>query len=197
MIHPHTELRFVSEQIGYGVFATEYIPRGTITWIGDALDQKFPPRAAVVLPELLETQLEKYSFRDCLGQRILCWDHARFINHACNANCLSADFDFEIAVRDIPPGEQLTDDYGTLNLTESFRCLCAAPNCRRMIHPDDLLRFGTLWDGIVGECLPCIQTVMQPLWPLLRHTEKLQQVLAGRQQLPPLASHYCGLTTHV
>jgi hypothetical protein len=29
VIHPDTELRFVSDEIGYGVFATALIPRGT------------------------------------------------------------------------------------------------------------------------------------------------------------------------
>lgn len=33
MIHPDTELRFINPEIGYGVFATQFIPRGTITWV--------------------------------------------------------------------------------------------------------------------------------------------------------------------
>ncbi len=41
MMHPHSELRFINESIGYGVFATKFIPKGTITWILDELDQKF------------------------------------------------------------------------------------------------------------------------------------------------------------
>ena len=32
MIHPDTELRFISPEIGFGVFATKLIPQGTITW---------------------------------------------------------------------------------------------------------------------------------------------------------------------
>ena len=43
MLHPHTELRHVSKQIGYGVFATQLIPKGTITWVRDDLDQTFSP----------------------------------------------------------------------------------------------------------------------------------------------------------
>jgi hypothetical protein len=41
MIHPHTELRFISEAMGYGVFATRSIPKGTITWARDDFDQTF------------------------------------------------------------------------------------------------------------------------------------------------------------
>jgi hypothetical protein len=43
MLHPDTELRFVNRTIGYGVFATRMIPRGTITWVRDRLDQAFTP----------------------------------------------------------------------------------------------------------------------------------------------------------
>jgi hypothetical protein len=42
MIHPDTELRYVNDIIGYGVFATRLIPRGTITWVQDELYQVFP-----------------------------------------------------------------------------------------------------------------------------------------------------------
>src|SRR3954466_9535827 len=108
MIHPHTELQYIDPRIGYGVVATRFIPRGTITWVSDGLDQVFPAGQKPALPKILEEQLDTYSFRDSDGNYILCWDHARFVNHSCQANCLSADFDCEIAVRDILPGEELT-----------------------------------------------------------------------------------------
>lgn len=38
MIHPNTELKFISNQVGYGVVATSFIPAGTITWVLDKLD---------------------------------------------------------------------------------------------------------------------------------------------------------------
>jgi len=37
MIHPHTELRFISEQVGHGVLATQIIPRGTMVYVKDRL----------------------------------------------------------------------------------------------------------------------------------------------------------------
>ena len=39
MLHPHTELKFVSPEIGYGIFVTALIPKGTITWVRDELDR--------------------------------------------------------------------------------------------------------------------------------------------------------------
>ena len=192
MIHPDTELRFISSDIGYGVVATRFIPKGTITWVGDALDQVFPGVGSVTLPHILDQQLEKYSFRDCRGQRILCWDHARFVNHACNANCLSADFEFEIAIRDIHPGEELTDDYGTLNIESSFLCLCGHAECRGIICTDDLLRYAYTWDSMVQFAIGHSAMVNQPLWPLVNNKERLEKVFAGEQYLPSLATHYCG-----
>ena len=43
MIHPKTELKFINNEIGYGVVATEFIPAGTITWAIDKLDREFSP----------------------------------------------------------------------------------------------------------------------------------------------------------
>jgi hypothetical protein len=192
MIHPNTELRFISPAIGYGVVATRLIPKGTITWVGDALDQMFAAVPNRVLPPILEEQLETYSFRDAQGRRILCWDHARYINHACNANCLSADFDFEVAIRDIHPGDELTDDYGTLNIEASFACLCGHSECRGIICGDDLLRYASKWDSAIHEVLPELAGVTQPLWPLVKEKKRIEKVLAGEQQLPSFVTHYCG-----
>lgn len=40
MIHPSTELRLVDAVIGYGVFATGFLPRGTIIDAQDALEAR-------------------------------------------------------------------------------------------------------------------------------------------------------------
>jgi uncharacterized protein len=193
MIHPHTELQYIDAQIGYGVVATRLIPRGTITWVSDALDQVFPPEQKPALPALLQDQLDTYSFRNSDGNYILCWDHARFVNHSCRANCLSADFNCEVAVRDIPPGEELTDDYGTLNIESSFACACRQPRCRNVIRPDDVLAYGPLWDGLLQQSLPFLSRVAQPLWPLIESNQKLRRVLAGEVPVPSLVEHYCRL----
>ena len=39
MIHPNTRLGFVNEEIGYGVFATALIPKGTIVYVKDDLER--------------------------------------------------------------------------------------------------------------------------------------------------------------
>jgi hypothetical protein len=185
MIHPHTELRFVSSEIGHGVVATRLIPRGTITWVRDDLDQVFSAEEINRMPGIYREVLDKYTFVDSDGLRVLCWDQGRYVNHYCRATCLSTGYDFEIAVRDILPGEELTDDYGTLNLEDDFECKCGLPDCRRVIHPDDPLRYADLWDAIVGEVFPMIDNVAQPLWQLIKAKREVELALAG---VVPLAS---------
>src|SRR6185436_8322209 len=99
MVHPDTELRFIGEPIGFGVVATRLIPRGTITWVRDRLDQTFSVTDVNALPANYQGVVQKYCFIDGRGDFVLCWDLARYINHSCDPSCRSAGYDFEIAVR--------------------------------------------------------------------------------------------------
>lgn len=190
MIHPDTELRFVNPQIGYGVFATRLIPKGTITWVRDRLDQAFTPAAIEQLPAAYQDILLKYSFIDGRGCFVLCWDHARFVNHSCEPTCRSAGYDFEVAIRDIQPGEELTDDYGSLNLEWDFECSCGLATCRLRVRPGDLLSFAADWDVIVSEPFRQILAVPQPLWPFLEEKEPVEAALAGRTPIASVTANY-------
>jgi hypothetical protein len=171
MIHPDTELRYVNDIIGYGVFATRHIPCGTITWVRDEFDQAFSADRILAMREPYKQVLSRYGYIDRHGSTILCWDHARFMNHSCDASCLSAGYDFEVAVRDLGPGDELTDDYGTLNLEESFTCACSRPQCRGQIQPDDNARNADRWDELLRAAFPSIREVPQPLWALLKEKD--------------------------
>jgi hypothetical protein len=173
MIHPDTELRYVNDVIGYGVFATRAIPRGTVIWVRDALDQKFSPDQVIHLGDRYKSTLERYGYIDRHGYTILCWDHARFMNHSCDATCLSAGYNFEVTVHDLAPGDELTDDYGTLNLEASFECACSRPQCRGWIRPDDAVRNADRWDAMLRSAFPLIREVPQPLWSIINDTEEV------------------------
>ena len=193
MIHPDTELLHVNDHIGYGVFATRLIPRGTITWARDDLDQTFRPEEVASMAPAYRQILEKYSFVDADGHHVLCWDHSRYFNHSCNANCLSAGYEFEIAVRDIQVGEELTDDYGTLNLREAFRCACTAQDCRLQILPDDMERLADGWDAQVRRVFHLIPTVPQPLWPFVREADRIEEALREPDRLLSIRRNYAPL----
>ena len=192
MLHPDIELRFVGEHIGYGTFATQPIPRGTVTWVRDPLDQTFTPAQVEAMAPPFRAILDKYTFIDARGDFVLCWDHGRFVNHACRPTCLSPGFDFELAVRDIAAGEELTDDYGTLNLTTGFECACGAPDCRKVIGPDDLLRYGDQWDALVRAAFALMPSVPQKLWSLVQEKDRVEAALAGRIEIPSCRVNYAG-----
>jgi hypothetical protein len=169
MIHPDTELRFIDSTLGFGVFATRFIRRGTITWVRDDLDQVIAPARVAVLPPPYRDLLDRYTFRNAAGCHILCWDLGRYMNHSCTPSCLGLDEDFEIAVRDLYPGEELTDDYATLYLQdhERFPCHCGAPTCRGRVGPEDATGQTALWRELQRTALEELSQVPQPLGFLL------------------------------
>jgi SET domain-containing protein len=170
MVHPATELRFISDAIGFGVFATSFIPKGTIVWALDPMDSVITPEK---YNELCRTnnyykeQLDKYSYIDQNGCYVLCWDIARFFNHSFMPTCLGTPFGYEIAVRDILPGEELTDDYGTLNLEENFEAFPEEGSARKVVTPYDFELFGDEWDRQLAEVFPYLAKVAQPLSGIL------------------------------
>ncbi len=116
---------------------------------------------------LYQQVLDTYTYRNPEGKHILCWDNARFINHSSNSNCVTTAYEFEIAIRDIQPGEQLTDDYGYLNLEEPFEAVPEAGTNRTMIYPDDLIRYYHIWDEDLLNAFPHLLDVEQPLFKIL------------------------------
>ena len=166
MIHPNTELRFISNEIGYGVVATEFIPAGTITWVLDKLDREFSPVDFQALDPIYQEILEKYTVRKNNGNFVLCWDNGRYVNHSFNSNCLTTAYDFELAIRDIAVGEQLTDDYGYLNILRPFRGVNEGTR-RKIVYPDDLLKYYKVWDKKLLKVFGRIPKLKQPLQQLL------------------------------
>src|SRR3954468_8544713 len=114
MMHPDTEIRYISDEVGVGVVATKLIPKGTIIWIKDDLDIILDEEYIESLDDVRKELIYKYSYEDNDGEYVLCWDHARYMNHSFNPNCVDTAYDFELAARDIQPSEQLTCDYGAM-----------------------------------------------------------------------------------
>lgn len=192
MIHPHTELRYIDRYIGYGVFATKFIPKGTITWVLDDLDQKFDPSYLMSLNPILRDKLVKYCYRDEQGMYILCWDIAKFVNHSFNSSCIGTAYKFELAIRDIYPGEELTDDYGYLNLDKPFYCFCETGSSRTKVMPDDLLYYYAEWDRKAGEAMKYLNLVEQPLKSLIKpkYVERVKAVTEGTEKIESILNVY-------
>ncbi len=191
MIHPDTELRFISKEKGAGVVATAFIPRGTIVWVQDKLDLVFSEQDLLALGENYSEIMDTYSFRNQSGEYILCWDNARFVNHSFFANCITTPYNFEIAIRDIFEGEELTDDYGYLNVSKPFAPIDEGAE-RKVVYPDDLIQFYQKWDELLQTVFPEILSVEQPLLKFMDEQNKLHMndVLTERKTLDSIRICY-------
>ncbi|MCL1464751.1 SET domain-containing protein [Argonema galeatum] len=192
MIHPHTELRYINKLVGYGVFATKFIPQGTITWVLDDLDQRFEPSYIWSLNPILREKLIKYTYRDNEGIYILCWDIAKFVNHSFNSSCIGTAYKLELAARDIHPGEELTDDYGYLNLDKPFYCLHEPNSFRTKVMPDDLLHYYPELDRKGCEAMKYFNQVEQPLKKFIdnKFIDKINAVAEGKEQMDSILNVY-------
>ncbi|SDK86976.1 hypothetical protein SAMN04488034_101711 [Salinimicrobium catena] len=193
MMHPHTEVRFISKEIGHGVVATRFIPRGTITWVQDELDRVLTPAEVEKMRPQTRELVDKYSFRNNKGHFVLCWDLSKYVNHSFRSNCLSTAYDFELAVRDINEGEQLTDDYGYLNVVEPFKALDEGAE-RDTVYPDDLLRYHQEWDAQLFQAFRHFKQVEQPLLSFVpqKVLENIRQKLNNNEPLDSILNLYCG-----
>ncbi len=181
MIHPHTRLQFINDDIGYGVFAAQHIPRGTIVYVKDPLELEFTPEAYAAHTQEMQAVIEKYSYIDERGVRILSWDFAKYVNHCCQFNTISTGYGFEIAVRDILPGEEITDDYALFNLEYDMSLVCSRPECRGLVSSRDFDRLVPEWDRIIQQTLPLLFDQAQPLLPFLdpETLKELEALSAG------------------
>lgn len=185
MIHPHTELRHASAATGAGVFVTRFIPRGTVVWVQDPNDIVYTPEQYDTLPAAARAIAETYAYEDSFGNHVLCGDIARYMNHSCDPATLSLGEHCEIAARDLNPGDELTCEYGYLNLDRPMRCYCGAIGCREWVRPDDYARHGEAWDARVRELLPDLARVHQPMWSLVQDLGEEQALLEAIRRGDP------------
>ena len=184
MLHPDTDVRLISPTIGRGVFATRFIPKGTVVWVRCALDRRFSPAEVAALPAPSRDLVELYAYIDGAGDSILCWDGGRYINHSCDPAMVGAGPDIEIAARDLAPGDELTCEYGYLNLVKPLDCQCGASRCRGTIGRDDALGIWSERDAQVREALAAGRNLPQPLRTYALDARSFDDLLEGRVPAP-------------
>ena len=104
---------------GIGLFAAQFIPKGTVTWrFMPELDLIVSKDILLQLSEPARIQFLNYCYVDKNTQNfILCFDDERFINHSdvdfniAQSNSESEIEGVEVAVRDIQEGEELICNY--------------------------------------------------------------------------------------
>lgn len=184
MIHPDTELRFVNHAIGYGVYATAPIPKGTIVYVKDELEIEITRSKFNKLDKPLRQEVEKYSYIDERGVRIVSWDNAKYVNHKCECNSMSSGYGFELAIRDIEKDEEITDEYGLFNISYPIELNCGCADCRKTLLPTDIDVYYETWDSIVMEAIGHVPDVPQPLWKIMdiETRTKLMNYLSGKSE---------------
>lgn len=170
MIHPDTELRQINKDKGRGIFATSFIPKGTLTYVKDTLEIEIKPDDARLDDPRLSEIIETYSYIDERGIRIISWDNAKYVNHCCQCNTMSTGYGFEIAIRDIEAGEEITDEYGMFNFEYTLQLSCKKSGCRGTVNGNDIEDYYAEWDEKVKSALQHFQEVRQPLRPFLNKT---------------------------
>ena len=102
---------------GLGIFANEFISKGTKTWeFTPGFDREFTPDRVKEFPLHVREFLDTYAYiSPKTGNYILPTDDERFTNHSDHPNTTSVEIqdgeDYDIAARDIQNGEEITTDY--------------------------------------------------------------------------------------
>ncbi len=185
MIHPDTELRLITPEIGYGPVATRFIPKGTIAWVLCRFDIVMSQDEVDALTAPYAEIANRYSYVDPEGKSILCWDNARYMNHHCQPAVRGVLPQFQITVRDVHPGEELTCEYAECNI-DFLACRCGSPRCRGAIRGTDLIDNAEEWEAEVRSALAHAQGVPQPLLKYLADPEPVRRVLDGRAEPVPM-----------
>jgi SET domain-containing protein len=112
----------LSDIAGIGLFADQDIPKGTVTWRFMADFDRLLKKAEIEgLPEPARSNLLDHTYLDpTSGLFVLCADNARFMNHADKPNTAGihepgAIEGYDVAIRDIRAGEEMTCDYRTFD----------------------------------------------------------------------------------
>jgi SET domain-containing protein len=102
-----------SDIAGIGLFADEDIEKGTLVWdFVEGFDLIFTKDDIKKLDEIELKQFNNYSYFDkFLDKYIMCFDDARFFNHADDYNVDSPEGHKCFANRFIKKGEELTCNY--------------------------------------------------------------------------------------
>lgn len=174
MLHPDSQLRMVNHKKGRGIFATAPIPKGTATYIKDELEIEIHPDDRRLYDPRYKNLIETYTYIDENGIRVLSWDQAKYINHCCNCNTMSTGYGFEIALRDILPGEEITDEYGLFNFNHTMNLFCDKEECRGVVSGKDVDRYYEEWDENIKAALQNFNKVEQPLLQYMDDSTKQQ-----------------------
>lgn len=129
---------------GKGLFATEEIKAGEVTWQKDPDEARYHIDVIKRWPKEKQEKFFRHAYQ--VGgewyhgpETGIVTDPADYMNHSCDPNTWFVDDDLMVARRDIHPGEEITYDYATSESNENFvlHCQCGAKDCRQVVRGTD------------------------------------------------------------
>ena len=111
---------------GMGLFASQFIPKGTMIWkFVPNLDIKISKARFKKLPILAKKTIIFYGYsNNKMGKYFLDFDNGRFVNHSYNPNMIDADYSDDtplFAARNIKKNEELTCDYSKYDDSKNLK----------------------------------------------------------------------------
>jgi SET domain-containing protein len=105
---------------GFGVFADEFIRKGTKVWrFVDGFDRAYSPKEFARLPKAAKNYIQVHGYR-VDGEILLTADHDHHMNHSEHANTHWENGHI-VASRNIPKGAEITNNYRLFD-----KALCAS-----------------------------------------------------------------------
>ncbi len=152
MLHPGVVVRKKGTIQGNGLFSTCFIPEGTVLW--QLKDPTFTWDEIQVWPAGKIELFRKYGFQCGHNLYSLPFGDSRENNHSCHPNMWWSGSDKLLSRWDIQPGEELTYDYASSEVTlpMQFDCSCGSEYCRKKVTNLDCL--DVKWQEQYGSHLP-------------------------------------------
>jgi SET domain-containing protein len=154
-------------ETGKGLFAKEFIPKGTIVAFECNKDLILTEEKINKLSDDEKESLYNQVYRKDNGVFIKPHDENVYMNHSCDPNVLDTGMGFEMTIRDIKKGEAVTCDYRVYNDIEeqSFECNCGSVNCCKYVRCQRPIKkeLAATWQEKIIEAMEKINLVSQPL----------------------------------
>jgi SET domain-containing protein len=99
---------------GLGVFADEFVPKGTLIWLyNPKFDILIGDTDLGVLPPHMQNYIARYSYPhlERPGFRVIDVDNGKYMNHSLTPNTDFRLFDRGFALTDLARGDEITTNY--------------------------------------------------------------------------------------
>jgi uncharacterized protein len=150
---------------GVGLFAKEFIPKGTIICFECNNCMAFSKKEYNKMSEKEKEVFSEHAYRRKDGSFLMPCDETKFLNHSCNSNILDTQKGFDIVVKCIEKGEEATYDYRVFYDNLRMPCNCGETNCCKIVTckhpvPKELKQF---WEEKINSALKLANKVNQPI----------------------------------